>query len=842
MSIKNSAGKIRGIFFSLLVWASLTGNASAQLLDDILLNKDPDGTVHAVITLTGQVQYLRHTPEKNGKHLEIYFKIVSANSLNDPWSGYEARTSPPSELIPSFVIAVRDVLTEPKLVIDFNRTAEYSVRIGKNSRSFVISITPDKVQSTSENTAPAKMDSTPAIPVAPIVAAAKPELKATLATPAKEATPVKAAAVQPSPVPVAVPTKAATSAQATETAPVTATVVKPPVVAVVPPAIVVAPAPAPETTPAKATLAQPTAETLAPATMPITAATEAALADMSKETDSQAEKLMLKARDALKGNEFGVAIENLNKVLLLPQNTSSQEAQELIGVAREGTGQTYRAKLEYEAYLKEYPAGEGADRVKARLAKVVTAQQPVPISAKEELAKEKKIFQTTSNGSLSMNYYYGNSLTNVSGATTSASSITDQTMLITNVNASMRSRNDRYDNRLVFSDTYNKNFLSSQTGQSTSNPNRLSTLYYDFKDNATALAARIGRQSPSGGGAMGRFDGVSGGYGITPKLQATAATGRLSDYLTGSKPVFYSFGLSLSNLDKWGGSAYYINQLTNGISDRSAVGADMRYFDASKNAYAALDYDTFFKVLNSVLIQGTLNGAAGTTYNFSLDHRKSPSISLSNALIGGPSTMSEMLQNGFTKDDLKALALLRTGTSSAATLGVNKQIKEKWAAGADVNIANSSGLPESGTNIPGSLDGYVPPTPSSGNNYGINGRLIGNGVFHTNDVSVFSLGYTSSKSSKGENFSFTNHLGWAEKWTADTSLRFSLQNSYDAITSAATGKQTVFSPGLRLGYQVRNNINFDSDLGIDITDNSPSSGQSSRTTRKYFSLGGRWDF
>jgi len=839
MSTQNSARKITGIFFSLLVWACLVGNASAQLLDDILLNEDADGTVHAVIKLSSQVQYLRHTPEKSGNHLEIYFKIVG-ESTTDPWQGYEARTSPPSDVIPSFVVAVRDVLTEPKLVVDFKRSAEYSVRIGKNARSIVISITPDKVQSTSQNSAPGKVDIAPAIPTAPDVAVTEPELKLPAATPAKEATPAIAAAAQPSQAPIAEPTKAATSVPANKTPSVSAAVVPPTAETAVPPKVAAAPASGQETTTA-IVAPQLAAETLAPG-MEITPATEAALADMAKETDSQAEKLMLKARDAIKVKEFGVAIENLNKVLLLPQNKSSEEAQELIGVAREGTGQSYRAKLEYEAYLKEYPTGEGADRVKARLAKVVNTQQPAPISAKAELAKEKKIFQTTSNGSLSMNYYYGNSLTNVSGATTSSSSITDQTMLITNVNASMRSRNDRYDNRLVFSDTYNKNFLSTQTGQSTSNPNRLSTLYYDFKDNATALAARIGRQSPSGGGAMGRFDGVSGGYGITSKLQATAATGRLSDYVTGSKPVFYSLGLSISNIDKWGGSVYYVNQLTNGISDRSAVGADMRYFDASKNAYAALDYDTFFKVLNSVLIQGTLNGAMGTTYNFSLDHRKSPSISLSNALIGSPSTMSEMLQNGFNKDDLKALALLRTGTSSAATLGVNKQIKEKWATGADINVSNSSGLPESGTNIPNSLDGYVPPTPSSGNNYGINGRLIGNSVFSKNDVSVFSIGYTSSKSSKGENFSFTNHVGWAEKWTADTTLRFSLQNSYDPITSVATGKQTVFSPGLRLGYQVKNTINLDSDFGVDITDNSPSSGQSSRTTRKYFSFGGRWDF
>jgi hypothetical protein len=341
---------------------------------------------------------------------------------------------------------------------------------------------------------------------------------------------------------------------------------------------------------------------------------------------------------------------------------------------------------------------------------------------------------------------------------------------------------------------------------------------------------------------MGRFDGISAGYGITPNWQLTSSTGQLSDYLTGSKPVFYSVGLGLKNNRNWGGSIYFIDQQTQGLADRRSLGGDMRYFDENKNVFAMVDYDVFFHALNWATLQGSMNGAPGTTYSFNLDHRSSPSLSLSNVLIGSQSTTIASLQNGFTIDDLKALALLRTGTVDSAALSANTQIREKWQTGADIFYSKSASLPQSGTNIPGSLDGYVPPTPSTGANYGINGRLMGSGIFFDRDVSVFSLSYTTSALLSGENLTFSNHSSLSEKWALDSSLRLSLQSSYDLTSGSLTGKLTTISPAIRLNYQMKNNANLVCEYGVDITDNTPTSGQSTRTNRNYFSFGGFWNY
>ena len=80
----------------------------------------------------------------------------------------------------------------------------------------------------------------------------------------------------------------------------------------------------------------------------------------------------------------------------------------------------------------------------------------------------------TTFGSISSRYYYGRSniaTTNTfNGVTTTDSqSMTDQSMLITSVDASERYRNENYDSRLVFRDVNTKNFLSTQPSYNRAN-------------------------------------------------------------------------------------------------------------------------------------------------------------------------------------------------------------------------------------------------------------------------------------------------------------------------------------------------------------------------------------
>jgi len=74
--------------------------------------------------------------------------------------------------------------------------------------------------------------------------------------------------------------------------------------------------------------------------------------------------------------DYSHAIALYTKILAYPNHPYRQDAQEYLGLARERNGQLAQAKAEYEAYLKLYPKGEGADRVRQRLTGLITAKAP----------------------------------------------------------------------------------------------------------------------------------------------------------------------------------------------------------------------------------------------------------------------------------------------------------------------------------------------------------------------------------------------------------------------------------------------------------------------------------
>src|SRR5258708_36809311 len=83
---------------------------------------------------------------------------------------------------------------------------------------------------------------------------------------------------------------------------------------------------------------------------------------------------MDEGRAALKHNSFREAIQLFRKVIGYPENQYSAEAQELLGLSLQKNGQLKEAQAVYEDYLRRYPGGEGSERIKQRLAGILTAQ------------------------------------------------------------------------------------------------------------------------------------------------------------------------------------------------------------------------------------------------------------------------------------------------------------------------------------------------------------------------------------------------------------------------------------------------------------------------------------
>jgi len=572
------------------------------------------------------------------------------------------------------------------------------------------------------------------------------------------------------------------------------------------------------------------AEKAAPALKPAKPALP--LASVRGDVDSQASNLLEQSRAALTRGDNNAAIQLLNQLLQLPPNQHSQDAQELIGLAHERNGEVAKAKREYKLCLELYPDWSGAERVRQRLADLETAPKAQALIA----PKKKEVSVSTAYGSLSQYYYRGNSRvdsteTPIVGPSQPLPTLTslDQSALINNLDLTGRFRSGDYDNRIVIRDSYELNFLPD-----TENKNRMYAAYAEVRNKPYELSGRLGRQPGNSAGVLGRFDGISAGYGILPKWRINVVAGEPVDFNPiNSDKQFWGTSLDAGTFaEHWNGSAYYINQTIDGIIDRQAVGAELRYFDPSRSLLSLVDYDVSYGVLNIALLQGTYQVGSKTSLNLLIDHRLAPVMQTSNALINEINTsISSFLQQGMTEEQLRAQAEARTPTSDLIMIGATHNFNATWQLGGDIKRYNISGTPASG----------APPAtpiaaqPGTGDVYAYTLQGIATGLLTKRDVSVLSLSYLTSDTYNGESISFNNRTLIQDKWTVDLSLVYYQQQDNLGTDS------TRLTPIVRLGYRWRDRITFEIEAGMekgettnrDLTEDS---------TRNFYMLGYRWDF
>lgn len=572
-----------------------------------------------------------------------------------------------------------------------------------------------------------------------------------------------------------------------------------------------APAPVPPGVPASAAVTPPP-----PATPAVTTA--------SADIEARANSLMGQARSALMRGDNQTALQLLNQLLQLPLNSQAQEAQELVGLAYERIGDMAGAKREYRLYMQLYPEGSGSERVRQRLANLEAMQTMPALKAAE--VKTPSVFTTY--GNLSQFYYHGDTHTDTSvliGPTLNQSTLTatDQSALITDLSLNARYRSGDYDNRLVIRENYQLNFLPGQD-----NRNRLYAAYYELRNKLYDYSARIGRQPGNSGGVLGHFDGISAGYSVLPKWRVNLVAGKPVDFypINSDKQLWgasFDFG---TFAEHWNGSAYYINQTVDGILDREAVGTELRYFDPRGSMIALADYDIAYSELNIFMFQATWQTGTSTTWNALADHRKSPVLTTSNAVIGELDTSIKSQLTTQTEDQLRAAAVTKTPTSDLLMLGVAHNFTPRWQLGGDIKLYNISGTEASGS---------LPATVSTGNTLVYTLQGIATGLLATRDITVLSLSYLDNRSFTGESASITNRTIYRDKWTGDFGLNYYTQQD-------STGTDTTrWNPSIRIGYALRQRLTFEAEVGVETTRTTRDT-DNQTATRYYYTLGYRWDF
>jgi hypothetical protein len=574
---------------------------------------------------------------------------------------------------------------------------------------------------------------------------------------------------------------------------------------------------------------------------PQAAGDQAMVQRTQEEIEVEAKQFMVTARDAIQHDQLEMAIETLNRLLLLPPNQQSQPAQKLIGEAREKNGEIAKARTEYETYLQLYPDAADIKQVKERLASLPVASaksaQQVPSVPRQKFIEEKM----TVYGGLSQYYYKGVSHTDTfsiaSDLTTTQSSITttDQSQLISNLDLTARKRTDTTDTRFVLRENYNANYLPGQKNQ-----NRLNDAYVEQSARDRGFLYRLGRQSSlTTNGVLGRFDGALLGYSLNSALRINGVIGTPVQFTSGGGSVgerksFAGVSIDLTRLpDQWSGSGYFIQQRVESYVDRQAVGVETHYFDMRQNYLGLFEYDTLFKETNLGMFQGNWTTGAGTNYNLLIDHRRSPPLQLTNALMGQPvqSISAALSQPGVSLDTLRADALALSPISNLFAIGMNHPYSSRLRLGGDIRIINTSGT-KTTTGIAGNGQAA---SQGSGNIYTYSVNAMGNNLLFENDLGVVNASYVSAKTYKGQSLAFTQVENFRQNWRIDMLLQ--LYNQNDILGT----HQTQIRPSLKLNYRLNNSVNLEGEGGVEAIHTS-SATQNDRTRRRYFYVGYRWDF
>lgn len=616
------------------------------------------------------------------------------------------------------------------------------------------------------------------------------------------------------------------------------------------------PAKAPRTAAVAPSKAASAAADAAPA--PVIPDLSGAPAPSAAETDARAAALLAQAKTADAQQDHAFALARLNDLLELPPNVSTREAQALAGDIRLRSGDAVRARAEYETFLKLYPSGPDADRVRLAL-----AQLPTP--GEKSARRQKAPIEPTStiSGSISSFYFGGSSKVRtqefedspISGlpqlANENTLAGTDQKQLLTSADLNWRYRDSDTDMRFVFRDAFTKDFLRDKS------KNRLTAMYFEHRSSLHGTSIKLGRQSPTGGGVLNRFDGVQAGYSFLPKWKVNAVFGKPTEDLLNSSRHFYGAWIDAEALtSSLSGSLYVNQQMIDAEVDRRAVGVELRYFSPSISVSGTLDYDTLIKGLNIASLQGTWQSAENTVVNVLVDRRATPILQLGNALFFGlplpapteldpngtrlATSLKDLLKNGFSVGSLRDSVKATTTDTTQGLIALTTPINANWQVGGDVRVTNLGALP--------AIRDILPNGQGSSKNHSFGGQVIGTNLYSVRDTHVLSVSFlkgssqalnptsgNSTLSYTGQLISYNNSSQWNENWLFEPSLKLYFQKDNQGV------KTSRYGPGLRVTYRAFKQLSLESELSGEYGKLTGPS-RNEKSNRYFYYVGVRYDF
>jgi hypothetical protein len=473
--------------------------------------------------------------------------------------------------------------------------------------------------------------------------------------------------------------------------------------------------------------------------------------------------MLSQVKSAMAAHDYPTAIRILTKLQRQPEFPERSRAQELLGLARERSGQLAHAKAEYEEYLRRYPKGEAAERVALRLRILRAATETAQGGAQP--GKSEGRWQFTG-GVAQLFRYDGTRVDNTNGNAAPGTTITPTTTqttsdneLFNNVDLLARRRGDQIDWMGRLSTGYAKSF-ASQNSFGSQNQTQVSIASVEFVDRSLGLLGRFGRQTRNQDGVLGTFDGMFVSYQWRPAWGINFTTGYPVEQTYASVRSdrrFEAVALAYSPPGAhWDASLFAALEQFDGIRDRQATGFEARYLASHGSLVLVVDYDTFYRSLNTASLLGTVQLPYRWNVSFDAERRNSPVLTTRNALIGQPATtLTQLESQGFSQETLFQWARDRTPYTTDYSVTATRPVGQRLQFSATVGASQTSATPGSGG---------VDAQPPTGTEVVYQAQLYGSSLWRSGDFSVASISYANTQTGKVDTASITTRFPIAGAW------------------------------------------------------------------------------
>ncbi len=521
-------------------------------------------------------------------------------------------------------------------------------------------------------------------------------------------------------------------------------------------------------------------------------------ADIDQTEDPVLAGLLDEAKKAMLNQDYRRAIQLYTKVRLQSENSVyGKQALEFLGLARERNKQFAHAKVVYEKYLKLYPRGEDAERVSQRLTGILTAQtEPREELKKGDSKKENRVgVQWDTFGSISQFYNRNESKFNTDQTRLNRSSLQN------GLDFTSRLSYEDFQAGLRFSGTYNANVETDDDDDE----KRISSFYLDLIHQRADIQLRLGRQSPSSGGILGRFDGGHLSIPVYENIKLNLVGGfsvlSSSDIFVNTDQYFYGINADFGTyLNAWDFNAFFIEQRNHSVLDRRAVGGEVRFFDEDKSFFTFFDYDIFHDELNTFLFTGQWIFDDRTTVNLSYDYRTSPFLTTQNATQGQSVDNLDALLALFSLDQIKTLAKDRTAISQTGSLSLSRPLSDNFQLNADFRLSTLSATVASGG---------VDKTEGTGLEYSIASDITGSNLLTDGDIYVVGARYNILQNADSLSININARYPITRDLRINPRVRFNLRMNDDGTENYG------YQPSIRLTYRVVKGLQLELEGGGD---------------------------